>query len=45
MYYVIVLITLIVLPITAVTYYAAKKNKDINYKGRFLKFKVGINKK
>lgn len=43
MYRIITAITLILFPIVAVTYYAVKKNRNVNYNGRFLKLKATVN--
>ncbi len=36
-------ITLIMLPFVAAIYYSVKKNKNINYKGKFLELSVTLN--
>ena len=43
MYRIITAITLIMFPIVAVTYYAVKKDRNVNYNGRFLKLKATVN--
>ncbi len=40
---VITLIMLIMLPFVAAIYYSVKKNKNINYKGKFLELSVTLN--
>lgn len=36
-------ITLIMLPFVAAIYYSVKKNKNVNYKGKFIELSVTLN--
>lgn len=42
MFYIIAFMLVILFPITAMTYYAVKRNKNILHNGRFLKFRVTV---
>ncbi len=43
MHHIITALTIIMLPVVAVMYYAVKKNKNVSHKGRFLELKVTVN--
>jgi len=43
MHHIITVLTIIMLPVVAVMYYAIKKNKNVSHKGRFMELKVTVN--
>ncbi len=43
MQHIITVLTIIMLPIVAITYFAVKKNKNISHNGRFMELKVTVN--